>query len=154
MLVVAGAVVTLEYTVRVADGTVLDSTGQCGPIAILQGAERLFPTLEARLIGLRPGETREITIPATDAYGPRDPALVRMLPRDRLPPDLVFEVGKDYRIKAPEGRVLRFRVRAVTAAEVQADFNSPYAGQDLLATVTIVQVRAATPEEERRGRVG
>lgn len=154
MLVAEGRVVTLEYTVRVADGTMIDSTGQCGPIAVMQGAGQLFPALESRIDGLKAGETREFRIPPDEGYGARDPALVRTLPRDKLPPELTFEVGKDYRIKTKEGRALRFRVLAVTAAEVQADFNSPYAGQDLVATVTIVAVRAPTREEERRGRVG
>jgi FKBP-type peptidyl-prolyl cis-trans isomerase 2 len=154
MEVAAGRVVTLEYTVRVADGTLVDSTGQCGPIAILHGSEQLFPALEARLVGLRPGDTREIRIPAEEAFGPHNPGLIRMLPRERLPAELVLEVGTDYRIKAPEGRTLRFRVLALTATEVQADFNPRHAGQELLATVTIVDVRAATPDEERRGRVG
>ena len=33
--VAADLVVTLEYTVRLEDGTLVDSTGQCGPIAIM-----------------------------------------------------------------------------------------------------------------------
>lgn len=154
MQVADGRVVTLEYTVRVADGALIDSTGQCGPIAVMQGAGQLFPALESRIDGLRPGDTREFRIPPDEGYGPRDPALVRALPRAKLPPDLALEVGKDYRIKMKEGRALRFRVLALTKAEVQADFNSPYAGQDLIATVTIVAVRRPTAEEERRGRVG
>ncbi len=154
MEVAEGRVVTLEYTVKVADGTLIDSTGQCGPIAVMQGAGQLFPALESRIDGLRAGETREFRIPPDEGYGPRDPALVRLLPRQKLPPELTFAVGKDYRIKTKEGRVMRFRVVALTPTEVQADFNSPYAGQDLVATVTIVAVRAATPAENRRGRVG
>jgi FKBP-type peptidyl-prolyl cis-trans isomerase 2 len=153
MRVADGVVVTLEYTVRTADGTLVDSTGRCGPVAILQGGEQLFPALEQRLVGLVPGDTREVRIPADDAYGPRNPALVRNLPRAKLPPDLQFESGKDYRIKTPDGRPLRFRVRSITSTDIEADFNHPHAGQDLLATVTIVDVRPATPTESRRGKV-
>ena len=153
MEVAPGRVVTLEYTVRLADGTPIDSTGQCGPVTVLVGAGQLFPALEDRLTGIQPGETRELRIPAEDAYGPRRPELIRALPRDRLPPDLELTVGAEYRLTAPDGKVLRFRVAAVGAQEIQADFNPPSAGQDLIATVTVVDVRAATPEEERRGRV-
>jgi hypothetical protein len=39
------------------------------------------------------------------------------------------------------------------ASPAGADFNSPHAGQTLVATVTVVGVRAPTPEEEPRGRV-
>ena len=152
MQVAEGLVVTLEYTVRLADGALLDSTGGCGPIAVMCGAGQLFPPLEDRVAGMTAGETREFRIPAEEAYGPWREELVRDLPRDRLPPDLDLTVGADYRVKA-DGRTLRFRVLAVADATVRADFNPPQAGQELIATVTVLAVRAPTAEEERRGRV-
>jgi peptidylprolyl isomerase len=146
-------VVTLEYTVRLEDGRLLDSTGQCGPLAVMIGAGQLFPALEDRILGMRQGETRELRIPAEDAYGPRHESLVRTMPRDRLPPDLDLVVGEDYRLKGPDGKPLRFRLLAVGEDEVRADFNAPHAGQALIAVVTIVGVRPPTAEESRRGRV-
>jgi peptidylprolyl isomerase len=137
-----GCVVTLEYTVHLANGELLDSTGHCGPISIVYGSGQLFDALERRIAGMQPGETRRIRIPAEEAYGPSIPELVRMMPRDRLPPDLVFEVGSTYKVKSPDGKTLRFRVLEVGDTEVKADFNSPNAGQDLLAAVTVVSVAA------------
>lgn len=153
MDVASGLIVTLDYTVRLPDGTVLDSTGACGPLSILHGSGQLFPALEERIVGMRPGETREITIPPAEAYGPWGPELVRPLPRERLPPELSLEVGQEYRLKAPDGKLLRFRLLQVDAHEVLADFNAPGAGQTLSATVTVLAVREATPDEERRGRL-
>ena len=153
MEVASGVVVTLEYTVRLASGTLVDSTSGCGPLSILYGAGQLFPALEDRIAGMRPGETRALRIPAEDAYGVRHPELVRTIPRDRLPPDLELTVGADYRLKGADGKVLRFRVVTIEADAVRADFNAPQAGEDLLATVTVVAVRAPTADEARRGRV-
>ena len=153
MEVAAGRVVTLEYTVRLASGRLIDSTGGCGPICVLCGAGQLFPPLDVRMGGMQPGETREMRIPAAEAYGPWHEELVRALPRDRLPPELGLVVGQEYRLTAKDGKALRFRLLEVGETEVRADFNPPQAGQDLVATVTVLDVRAATPEEERRGRV-
>ena len=153
MDVVDGRVVTLEYTVRLANGELIDSTGDCGPLSILFGAGQLFPPLEARLAGMRAGETRELRIPAEEAWGERQPSLVRTMAREQLPPDLVLELGHEYVLKAPEGRALRFCVRGIGEGTVEADFNPPGAGQELHATVTVVAVRPPTAEEERRGRV-
>jgi len=153
MEVAAGRVVTLEYTVRLANGELVDSTGDCGPLSILIGGGQLFPPLEARLTGMRAGETRELRIPAEEAWGERQPGLVRTMPREQLPPDLVLEVGREYVLKTPEGRALRFTVRGVGEGTLEADFNPRGAGQALHATVTVVAVRAPTAEEERRGRV-
>jgi FKBP-type peptidyl-prolyl cis-trans isomerase 2 len=153
LAVAADRVATLEYTVRLENGRLVDSTGQCGPISILVGAGQLFPALEDRILGMHAGQTRELRIPAEDAYGAHRDELVRMLPRDRLPPDLELVAGEEYRLKGPDGRALRFRALEVTASEVRADFNPPFAGQALVATVTVVGVRVPTPDEARRGRV-
>ena len=153
MEVAEGRVVTLEYTVTLQSGAPIDSTGGCGPIAVLCGAGQLFPALEDRVAGMRAGETREFRIPPEEAYGPRCGELVRELPRDRLPPDLELVVGTEYRLKAPDGTALRFRLLAVGDTTVRADFNPPQAGQELIATVTVLDVRAPTADEERRGRV-
>jgi FKBP-type peptidyl-prolyl cis-trans isomerase 2 len=153
MQVAEGLVVTLEYTVRLASGALLDSTGGCGPIAVLCGTGQLFPALEDRVAGMTAGETREFRIPPDEAYGPWREEMVRDLPRARLPPGLELVVGTEYRLKGPDGKALRFRVLDVGDETVRADFNPPQAGQELVATVTVLAVRAPTAEEERRGRV-
>jgi FKBP-type peptidyl-prolyl cis-trans isomerase 2 len=153
MEVADGCVATLDYTVRLASGDLVDSTGGCGPVTVMVGAGQLFPALEQRLAGMRAGETRTFVVPPEDAYGVRRPELVQRLPRERLPPDLELVVGGDYSITGPEGRALRFRVLEIGPDAVRADFNRPGAGEALNATVTVVAVRPATPEEARRGRV-
>jgi len=153
MQVAAGRVVTLEYTVRLASGGLVDSTGGCGPVAILVGGGQLFPALEERIGGMQAGETRELRIPAEEAYGARRAELVCAVPRERLPPDLKLQVGAEYRVKTPDGRGLRFRLLEIGEREIRADFNPPGAGEELIATVTVVTVRSPTPDEERRGRV-
>jgi FKBP-type peptidyl-prolyl cis-trans isomerase SlyD len=153
LTVAADLVVTLEYTVRLEDGRTVDSTGQCGPIVVMIGAGQLFPALEDCLAGMRAGETRELRIPPEDAYGSWREELVRTIPRQNLSPDLDLVVGAEYGLKGPDGKPRRFRLLDVGADSVSADFNSPFAGQSLLATVTVVDVRRPTAEEERRGRV-
>jgi len=148
-----GQVVTIEYTVRRGDGTLLDSTGECGPLAVMYGSGQLFPALEDRIGEMAPGETRSFRIPSAETFGERNPRLVQTMPRDRLPADLLVEAGGTYRLRGPDGRGIPFRVVAIENDQVTVDFNDPSAGEELEATVTIVAVRDATPEEERRGRV-
>jgi FKBP-type peptidyl-prolyl cis-trans isomerase SlyD len=146
-------VVTLEYTVRLENGRVIDSTGHCGPLAIIVGGGQLFPALEDGIRGMRAGETRELRIPPEDAYGVRHEELVKTIPRARLDPALELVVGEEYRLKGPDGNARRFRLLEIGDDDVRADFNSPYAGQALVATVTVIAVRPPTAEEARRGRV-
>jgi FKBP-type peptidyl-prolyl cis-trans isomerase SlyD len=151
--VAADRVVTLEYTVRLESGRLVDSTGECGPMAIMVGAGQLFPALEDRIAGMRAGETRELRIPPEDAYGTWREELVRTIPRANLSPDLELVVGVEYRLKGPDGKPRRFRLVEIGDEAVRADFNPPFAGESLVATVTVVDVRLPTAEEARRGRV-
>jgi FKBP-type peptidyl-prolyl cis-trans isomerase 2 len=148
-----GQVVTLEYTVTFEDGTPLDSTGRCGPLAVMYGSGQLFPALEDRIAGMQAGETREFLIPADEAYGVWHADLVREIPRERLAPELSLDIGQDYRLRGPDGTQVRFRLLAVGDTTVRGDFNDPKAGKALRAVVTIVAIREPTAEEERRGRV-
>jgi FKBP-type peptidyl-prolyl cis-trans isomerase 2 len=148
----AGRVVTLEYTVHLESGRLIDSTGACGPLAVMYGSEQLFPPLEARIAGMVAGETRELRIPPEEAYGSRRDELIRTMPRDRIPPGVDLVVGEEYTLRA-DGKTLRFRVLGLTETAVTADFNPPQAGQALVAKVTVVSVREPTAEESRRGRV-
>jgi FKBP-type peptidyl-prolyl cis-trans isomerase 2 len=153
MEVADGRVVTVEYTVHLEDGTLVDSTGKCGPIAVMMGSGQLFPAVEDRIGGMRAGDTRTLDIPPEEAYGPHHPGLVRTMPRDRLPPELELEVGRAYTLKSPDKKTLRFTLLEIGDADVRADFNAPGAGKRMTATVTVVDVREPTPEEDRRGRV-
>jgi FKBP-type peptidyl-prolyl cis-trans isomerase 2 len=153
MALTDGQVVTLEYTVSFEDGTALDSTGECGPIAIMYGSGQLFPALEDRIAHVAIGETTTFSMPAEDAFGEWRPDLVKRIGRDRLPRGLDLEIGAEYRLKDPDGRGVRFRLVEIVDDELVADFNAPHAGKRLRATVTLIAVRDPTPDEERRGRV-
>ena len=155
MRVADGMVVTLEYTVHLADGTLLDSTGDCGPVTVMVGSGQLFPALEDRILGMQPGETRELSIPAADAYGEWRQELVRRdAARAACPRTSTSRSGSEYRLKSPDGKVLRFRLLEIDGRRWSRPTSiAPQAGQDLRATVTVVAVRAPTAEEERRGRV-
>src|SRR5262249_1219135 len=149
----AGRVSPLAHPVGWANGPRTASAGECGPTALLFGAGQLFPALEDRIAGMVAGETREIRIPAEDAYGAWRPELVRTMPRDRLPPGLELAVGTGYRLTAPGRKARRFKLVRLGGTGIEAGFNTRAAGQEVVATVAVVAVRAATADEERRGRV-
>jgi FKBP-type peptidyl-prolyl cis-trans isomerase 2 len=144
-------VVTIEYSARLDGGDLVDSTEDCGPITYLQGNEQIFPPLERALEGLEAGAEREIRLEPSASYGERREELVRRIPRAQLPSDLALVPGNRYGIKASDGRRLAFRLVAVAGDAVVADFNSPAAGQGLHIKAKVLAVRAATPEELRRG---
>ena len=153
MRVADDTVVTLEYTARLDDGTVIDSTADCGPVTYLHGNEQIFPALERAVDGLEAGATTELRLAPAESYGERRPELERRIPRVQLPPQLSLTPGERYSVRAPDGRRLVFRLLAIEDDAVLADFNVPAAGQGLHIHATVIAVRAATADELRRGTV-
>ena len=144
-------VVTIEYTARLTNGDLIDSTERCGPVTYLHGNEQIFPQLEQAVEGLAPGEERTLALSPRETYGEHRPDLVRRMPRAQLPPELVLEVGKRYTVRPPRGEPMIFRLAGIEGEDVLADFNNPAAGLGLDIWAKVVAVRPATAEEIRRG---
>jgi len=144
-------VVTIEYAARLEGGHMIDSTESCGPVSYLHGNEQIFPALEEAVEGLAPGEERTITLSPTAAYGEHREELVRRFQRTQLPADLPLVAGARYSVRGSAGEQLIFRLVAADGDQVVVDFNSPAAGLGIEIRARVVAVRAATPEELRRG---
>lgn len=151
MRVATDTVVTIEYSARLTDGALVDSTDHCGPVTYLHGNEQIFPALEQAVDGLVAGDERRLSLAPSQGYGEHRPELVRRMPRTQLPPELELVAGKRYTVRPPRGEPMIFRLVGVEGDEVVADFNNPAAGQGLEIWAKVVAVRAATAEEIRRG---
>ena len=79
------------------------------------------------------------------AFGLRDESLARTLPRREFPPGV--KVGGQLQGRLDDGREQVFHVMKIKGDTVFLDGNHPLAGKALRFTVTVVGVRAATPEE-------
>jgi len=117
------------------------------------GYGHLFPKIEAALEGLEPGATTRLTVAPADGFGERDPLLVKVEPRSRLPEGAV--VGSVLQGPAAEdGRPgLAYRVTALAGDEATLDGNHPLAGRTVELRLEVLDVRAATEEELAHGHV-
>lgn len=72
-----GDVVRLHYVLRLADGTVIESSHEREPLAILVGHDAAYiEGLHRGLLGARVGELREIIVPPALGYRGRDMAKI------------------------------------------------------------------------------
>jgi FKBP-type peptidyl-prolyl cis-trans isomerase SlyD len=145
-------VVTLDYTLTV-DGEVVDSSRSGMPIQFIQGLQQIIPGLEKQLYGMTPGETKEVVVPAVDAYGELDPENYAMVPRSEFPAEIPLQPGIQLELTDDKGERLAARIADVTGDEVRLDFNHPLAGKELHFDVEVVELRAATAEEIEHGHV-
>lgn len=145
-------VVSLDYTLTV-DGQTVDSSRETEPIEFLQGYGNIIPGLERELYGMAPGDTKEIIVPAKDAYGERDPEAIIDVPRSEFPLDVPLKPGIELQMQNMEGDILSAIILETSDQNVKLDFNHPLAGRDLHFDVTVVALRYATAEEIAHGHV-
>lgn len=134
--------VRLTYTLTV-DGSVIDSTEGHEPLTYIQGHGQLIPGLERQLAGLQAGQTRQVTVPPEEGYGPVDPAAIITIPKAQLPSDITPKAGLRLTGTKPDGETFRATVKEVAGDHVVLDLNHPLAGKTLQFAVTVVSVSSS-----------
>lgn len=145
-------VVSLDYTLTV-DGQIEDSTEGDEPLQFLQGHQNIIPGLERELAGMKIGQSKTVTVPATEAYGEIDPDNIVDVPRSEFPQEIPLETGIELEVKNADGEVLTATIAEVDAESVKLDFNHPLAGKELTFNVTVIDLRVPTEEEMAHGHV-
>jgi len=163
-----GDKVKIDYTGKLEDGSIFDSTleencdpedcnsddcdDECGdegcgcgghevgPMELTIGEGELFSQVDQALVGMAPGETKSVVIPAADAFGEYDKDKVFTVPRTDLPDDLKPEVGDELVLTNEDDEDLGVQVVEATADSVTFDSNHPLAGEDLTFEVTLREI--------------
>jgi len=145
-------VVSMEYTLRLADEQIIDSSEGREPLSFIQGRGQIIPGLERALEGMTVGEEKDVVVAPEDGYGERNPDLVEMLPRSIFPAEV--EVGEAYHMHTESGASVMVYVEEVADETVTVNLNHPLAGETLYFHVKIAGLRQATEEELAAGMGG
>ena len=136
--------VTLRLKVSDAQGKVLESDKE--PMVYLHGGYgNTLAKIEEELEGHVPGFQTTLSLTPEDAFGLRDEALVRTIPRSQFPPGV--KVGGQLEGRGSDGREQVFNVSKIKGDTVILDANHPLAGKALRFTIKVIDVRLATAEE-------
>ena len=140
-------VVSLDYTLRLDDEEVIDSSADREPLQFLQGRGQIIPGLEQALYGMAVGDAKDVVVSPADGYGVRDPEAFQVVPHDAFPLDMTLEPGMGFRMRDDLGQVVVAYVAAVRPQGVLLDLNHPLADETLHFHVKITALRPATSEE-------
>ncbi len=152
MQVADNTVVSIDYVLTGTDGKVIDSNEGSGPLAYIHGQSQIVRGLEDALTGRSVGDKFHVTVEPAQAYGVRDTALVQVVSREMFESANALEVGMRFRATLDDGDHI-FTIVGLDDKQVTIDGNHPLAGSTLSFDVTVVDVRAATPEELDHGHV-
>lgn len=151
MQITKDTVVSLTYELLNGKGELIEKTD--GPISYLHGGhDGIFPRVEQELDGKESGFACRVELKPDDAFGEFEAGLVRVEPRKLFPASvkvgMQFEGGSEQ-----SGHSHVYRVTGVTKDEVTVDGNHPLAGQTVVFSCKVVDVRAASHEELTHGHV-
>jgi FKBP-type peptidyl-prolyl cis-trans isomerase SlyD len=147
------AVVTLQYKLRLDDGTLVEESEPDDPLVYLHGHENIIPGLEKALTGMRVGEHKSVEVDPEEGYGDYDPADVGRITRAGLPEEFQPEVGMLIPIIDEDGNEAEVLIIEMDDVDITVDFNHPMAGERLHFEVEVTDIREPTPEELDHGHV-
>lgn len=135
-----GDTVHVNYTGKLADGTIFDTSRDRRPVQFTIGKGQLIAGFEQAVIGMNKGESKTVVIPADQAYGPRLEENVVAVDRKNLPADLSAEVGQRLEITQTDDKTILVTVVDVSEASMTLDANHPLAGKDLTFDIELVGI--------------
>lgn len=140
MFIQAGKTVCLQYTLSLANGTLIDSSEASGTWTYVHGHTRMPAGLVKGVEGLQAGDRVRLALAPEEAFGCVDPAAFQQLPRERFP-DSALHVGYSGEVAGPGGSIIAFRIHAIQDETVTIDLNHPLAGEHVVFEVTVVHVQ-------------
>ena len=135
-----GDTIRVHYTGTLDNGTVFDSSVGRKPLNFTIGLGQVIPGFEKGVVGLNLSESKTITFPADQAYGPYRADLVQVVARDQFPTDSELELGQMLQASQPDGQIILVTITNVTDTNVTLDANHPLAGKNLTFEIQLVEI--------------
>ena len=145
MQITMNTVVTITYELKDAEGNILEASKE--PVAYLHGGyDNIFPKVEEAMHGKKIGDTIELGLEPSDAFGEYDAELVQVEPKSAFP-EAELKIGMQFEGDDSSGEVIVYSVTDITEDKVIVDGNHPWAGQKVIFKAAVKDVRLANEEE-------
>ena len=133
--------VKVHYTGKLTDDTVFDSSREREPLEFTVGAGQMIKGFDEAVEGMAVGESKNVTIPSAEAYGPKRDEAIVTVSKTQLPEGLEPEVGMQLEASQPDGRKQMLSIVEVKEEDVVLDGNHPLAGKDLVFDIEIMEIK-------------
>ena len=135
-----GDTVNVHYTGKLVDGTIFDTSRNRNPLQFTIGKGQVIVGFEQAINGMNPGESKTITVPMNNAYGPHRDEMVITMERSKLPSDLAPKVGQRLELTQMDDRNILVTVTSVTDSMIVLDANHPLSGKNLIFDIELVGI--------------
>jgi peptidylprolyl isomerase len=135
-----GDTVKVNYTGKLSDGTIFDSSIGRHPMQFTVGKGQLIPGFEKAVLGMAAGDKKTVVIPVAEAYGPRHDSAVVEVERKNLPPDLNAQVGQRLELTQEDDSTVLVTVMGASETSLTLDANHPLAGKELTFEIELLSI--------------
>lgn len=145
--------VSIEYTLKLDDGTEVDSNVDSAPLTFVHGLGQIVPGLEKELEGMKVGESKKVVVSPEGGYGESNPKALVEVDIEKIPKE-AQKVDAMLKGQSSEGGSVYARVAEVREKTVILDHNHPLAGKTLHFGVKILNVSDAPNNTPSAGTCG
>ena len=139
--VLAGRTVEVHYVGTLEDGTEFDSSRNRGETLSFEvGGGQMIAGFDAGVVGMKVGETKNITLEPSEAYGETSPDAIQVYSKDMFPSDAEFTEGVQVVGQNELGQQMVATIGKVSGDSVTLDFNNPLSGKRLNFEVEVISV--------------
>lgn len=136
-----GDLVSVHYTGKLKSGEVFDSSKDRVPLEFTLGNKEMLAAFEEGVIGMKPGETKSVTLEPEQAFGHRREDLLLKLPKKEFPQDITPSVGLQLKLSNASGANMTVVITEVGEESVTLDGNHPMAGQTIVFDIELLEVK-------------
>ena len=140
-----GDTIKVHYHGKLVDGTTFDSSEGREPLEFEVGSGMVIPGFDDGVTGMVVGDKKTVTIPAEEAYGPKQEDMIMEFPKERFPAEMVPEVGMQLNMNNGQGQSFPVVIVEVQESVVILDANHPLAGQELIFDLELVEISGSKP---------
>jgi peptidylprolyl isomerase len=135
-----GDTVRVRYRGFLNDGTMFDSSSEIEPLEFTIGEEMVIPGFEEAVIGMREGDTKGVSVPPEDAFGPHRKDLVLVVNKSDIPSHINPHLGMKLEIRSYDGGTAPVTVTDITEETIILDGNHELAGRELNFKIELTQI--------------
>jgi len=132
--------VKVHYTGKFEDGSVFDSSVDREPLEFTLGENQVIPGFDQGVIGMTIGDSKTLTIPPEEGYGPINKDMIVEVKKDQVPKDIEPSVGLQLQVQQPNGQAMQVTITDVAEETITIDANHPLAGKTLIFEIELVEI--------------
>jgi len=133
-----GDAVSINYTGKLEDGTVFDSTPKGAPHQFLLGRGQVLAGVDEAVVGMIVGESKTVTIPPEKGFGLPKKDLTIEEDRAQLPSTI--KKGETLQVTSADGKKFFATVTKLTKVKATLDLNNLLAGKKLVFEIELVRI--------------